>query len=109
MCTGERPSQPAFLHETLTGSVNSCGSLIRAFTVGLVISSPWLIRSPLVPHTQPPVVQTARLNRAGLAGARVLMCIALAQVWVCVHGHACGNGTSSFFCFAFDEVRGFIR
>jgi hypothetical protein len=54
-------------------------------------------------------LQTARLNRAGLAGARVLMFIALAQVWVCVHGHACANGTSLFFCFAFDEVRGFIR
>ena len=63
----------------------------------------------MVPQTQALVLQTARLNRVGLVGASVLTLIALAQVWVCVHGHACANGTSSFFCFAFDEVRGFIR
>ena len=32
-----------------------------------------------------------------------------AQVWVCEDGHACANGTSTFFCFAYDEVRGVPR
>jgi len=26
------------------------------------------------------------------------------EVWVCEEGHSCANGTSAFFCFAFDEV-----
>jgi hypothetical protein len=29
----------------------------------------------------------------------------LGQVWLCQDGHACANGTSSFFCFVYDEVR----
>ncbi|KAJ1464740.1 hypothetical protein T484DRAFT_1867986 [Baffinella frigidus] len=28
------------------------------------------------------------------------------EVWLCEDGHACANGTSSFFCFVYDEVRG---
>ncbi|KAJ1472059.1 hypothetical protein T484DRAFT_1841770, partial [Baffinella frigidus] len=26
------------------------------------------------------------------------------QVWLCEEGHACANGTSSYFCFVYDEV-----
>ena len=42
-----------------------------------------------------------------LAGAHVLTRIAVAQVWVCEDGHACANGTSRFFCFAYDNVSAF--
>ncbi|KAJ1488498.1 hypothetical protein T484DRAFT_1782899 [Baffinella frigidus] len=26
------------------------------------------------------------------------------QVWLCEEGHPCANGTSSWFCFVYDEV-----
>ena len=29
----------------------------------------------------------------------------MSQVWVCEEGHSCANGSSAFFCFAYDEVR----
>jgi hypothetical protein len=31
------------------------------------------------------------------------------QVWVCEEGHQCAEGTSTLFCFVYDEVRAFLR